>query len=71
MKDEKQVPNQSEEFSFSARDPFPEPNTYPRGWLMDTILNPAPNKKHESEPLPKWDEKFNEPSACSPDRNPS
>ncbi len=71
MKDEKHIPNQPEEFSLSARDPFPEPNTYPRGWIMDAILNPAPNKKHSSEPLPEWDPKYHKSSASSPDKDPS
>jgi hypothetical protein len=66
MEEEMQSPNQKEKFQLTAMDPFPEPNTYPRGWNMDSILNPAPNKKRIAEPLPEWYEKFHEPRTCPP-----
>ena len=41
-------------------EPFPQVNTYPKGWLLDAIPSPAP--KRESEPLPDWHEPFPEPN---------
>ncbi|MCZ2415916.1 MAG: hypothetical protein LC136_16850 [Burkholderiales bacterium] len=46
--------------SMHAMEPFPKPNTYPEGWLLDAIPSPAP--KRESEPLPDWHEPFPEPN---------
>ncbi len=60
---------QSEAKEFSVMDPFPEPNTYPSGWNMDSILHPAPNPQPEPEPLPDWYEEFDEPRTCPPGWN--
>jgi hypothetical protein len=66
MEEKRKNPDESEEYSASMMDPFPEPNTYPRGWNMDSILNPTQNKKPEAEPLPEWYEKFHEPRTLPP-----
>jgi len=60
-----QNPN-TDEANLHSMEPFPEPNTYPKGWDLDSILNPRPAKKRESEPLPDWYEHFQEPNTYPP-----
>ena len=47
-------------------EPFPEPNTYPSGWDMESILNPSPPRKPAPQPMPDWYEKFEEPHTFPP-----
>lgn len=45
---------------------FPDVNTIPRGWNMESILNPSPPRQPEAEPMPSSYEKFQEPRTCPP-----
>jgi hypothetical protein len=57
----------SDEGRVHSMEPFPEPNTYPIGWNMDSILAPKPaSKEKDSEPLPDWYEYFHEPNTYPP-----
>lgn len=47
-------------------EPFPEPNTYPKGWDIDAILTPQKGKKPPAEPMPDWYEHFDEPNTTPP-----
>ena len=64
MKDEmKQSDNSEEERVF---EPFPDVNTFPCGWNINSVLNPSPPRKPEAEPMPSSYEKFKEPRTCPP-----
>ncbi|MCC7129438.1 MAG: hypothetical protein IT297_03475 [Anaerolineae bacterium] len=43
-------------------EPFPQVNTYPKGWLVDSIPTPGAARTRVSEPLPAWFEPFSEPN---------
>jgi hypothetical protein len=50
----------------SSFEPFPDVNTIPNGWNVESILNPSPPRKPEAEPMPSIYEKFQEPRTCPP-----